>query len=130
MRHKTILAAAAFASVLAAAPALAQDADVCLRLMDVRSTLVHDSSTLVMTDRQRNQYTVHMNGTCTGLNTNAQPLTFRPLSEMSCLRRGDPVGYSMPGEPLNYSLRGGGVGMTCFIGSIEEGAPPEEGAAS
>jgi hypothetical protein len=127
MRTKLLLTAATFATALAAAPALAQDSDVCLRLMDVRSTVVHDSSTLVMTDRRQNAYTVNMAGTCVGLNTNAQPLTFRPLSEMSCLKRGDRVDYSLPGEPLNYSLHGAGPGLTCFIGSIEEGAPSDEG---
>jgi len=123
MRHKSIITAAAFASVLGAVPALAQDSDVCLRLMDVRSTTVHDQSTLVMTDRQRNEYTVNMIGTCVGLTTNAQPLTFRPLSEMTCLKRGDQVSYSMPGGPLNYSIRGGADQNTCFIGSIEQGLP-------
>ena len=122
MRTKTILTAAFIASALSAGTALAQE-DVCLRLMDVRSTTVHDHSTLVMTDRLSNEYTVHMVGTCTGLNTNAQPLTFRPVSEMSCLKRGDMVAYSMPGGPLNYSIRGGLDQFTCAIGSIEAGAP-------
>ena len=123
MRKTTTLTAACIASALTAGTALAQDSDVCLRLMDVRSTTVHDQSTLVMTDRQRNEYTVNMIGTCTGLTTNAQPLTFRPLSEMSCLKRGDTVAYSLPGGPLNYSVRGGGDQLSCAIGSVEPGAP-------
>jgi len=62
MRNKAILAATVLVSTLVAIPALAQSDDVCLRLYDVRSTRVHDNSTLVATDRQRNQYTVHMSG--------------------------------------------------------------------
>jgi hypothetical protein len=124
MKNKTILAATVIASTLVSIPALAQGAaDVCLRLHDVQNTTVHDSSTLVATDRLRNKFTVHMNGTCTGLTTNAQPLMFRPISEYSCLRRGDRVSYSMPGEPLNISLRGASGQSTCFIASVTEGAP-------
>ncbi len=123
MRSKTILASTVLATTLVAIPALAQGTDVCLRLRDIQSTKVVDSSTLVATDRRRNEYTVHMNGACVGLTTNAQPLMFRPLSELSCLRRGDRVSYSMPGQPLNIQLYGGSGQSTCFIGSITEGAP-------
>ena len=125
MKNKAILAATVLVSTLVAIPALAQSDDVCLRLYDVRSTRVHDNSTLVATDRQRNQYTVHMSGVCVGLNTNAQPLIFRPLSEYSCLRQGDKVGYNLPGEPLNLAVRGEVNEHFCFIGSIVEGAPSE-----
>jgi hypothetical protein len=123
MRNRTILAATVIASTLVSIPALAQPADVCLRLHDVRNTTVHDSSTLVATDRLRNKFTVHMNGTCTGLTTNAQPLMFRPMSEFSCIRRGDRVSYSMPGEPLNITMRGDSGQTTCFIKNVTEGAP-------
>ncbi len=125
MRNKTVLAVTVLVSTLVAIPALAQSDDVCLRLFDVRSTRVHDNSTLVATDRQRNQYTVHMSGVCVGLNTNAQPLIFRPISEYSCLRRGDRVGYNLPGEPLNLAVRGVVNENFCFIDSIVEGAPSE-----
>lgn len=125
MKNKTILAATIVASALVSIPALAQNEndDVCLRLHDVYNTRVHDSSTLVASDRRRNEYTVHMRGTCVGLTTNAQPLMFRPLSEYSCLKRGDRVSYSMPGEPLNIRLFGDSGQSTCFIDSITEGAP-------
>jgi hypothetical protein len=123
MRNKTVLAATVLASTLVAIPALAQSDDVCLRLHDVYSTRIHDSSTIVATDRLRNEYTVHMRGTCVGLTTNAQPLIFQPLSEISCIKHGDRVSYSMPGEPLNISLYGGSGQTTCFIDSVSEGAP-------
>ena len=125
MKNKTILAATVLASTLVAVPALAQSDSVCLRLHDVYNTKVHDSSTLIATDRRRNEYTIHMNGTCVGLTTNAQPLIFRPISEFSCLRRGDRVSYSMPGEPLNIRLYGGSGQSTCFIDRVTEGAPSE-----
>jgi len=125
MRNETILAATVLASTLVAIPALAQNDDVCLRLHDVYNTRVHDSSTLVATDRLRNEYTVHMRGTCVGLTTNAQPLIFRPLSELSCMKHGDRVSYSMPGEPLNIALYGDVGQSTCFIDTIVEGAPSE-----
>ena len=123
MRNRTILAATALASSLVAIPALAQSDDVCLRLHDVYNTRVHDSSTLVATDRRRNEYTVNMRGTCVGLTTNAQPLIFDTISEFSCMKHGDRVSYSMPGEPLNIVLYGGSGQTTCFIDSIVEGAP-------
>ena len=125
MRNKTVLAATVLVSTLVAIPALAQSDDVCLRLYDVRSTRVHDNSTLVATDRQRNQYTVHMSGVCVGLNTNAQPVIFRPISEYTCLRQGDRVGYNLPGEPLTLRVRGEVNENFCFIDSIVEGAPSE-----
>ena len=124
-RNKTSLAATFLASTLVAIPALAQNDDVCLRLHDVHNTRVHDSSTLVATDRLRNEYTVHMRGACVGLTTNAQPLIFRPNSEYVCLRHGDRVSYSMPGEPLNIALFGDVGQSTCVIDRVTEGAPPE-----
>jgi len=123
MKNRTVLAATVLASTLVAIPALAQNSDVCLRMRDIQNTRVIDSSTLVATDRLRNEYTVRMNGTCTGLTTNAQPLMFRPISELSCLRRGDRVSYSMPGEPLNISIFGSSGQSTCFVGSVTAGAP-------
>jgi len=123
MKNRTVLAATVLASTLVAMPALAQSNDVCLRLRDIQNTKVVDSSTLVATDRLRKEYTVHMNGACVGLTTNAQPLMFRPISELSCLRRGDRVSYSMPGEPLNISFHGSSGQSTCFVGSVTEGAP-------
>ena len=55
MRNRTVLAATVLASTLGTMPAWAQNEDVCLRLHDVYNTRVHDSSTLVATDRQRNE---------------------------------------------------------------------------
>ncbi len=121
MHRKTVLAAAVFASALTALPALAAD-DVCLRLNDVRGTEVVDNQTLLLTDRQDNEYTVRMTGACVGLHTAGQNLTFRPLSELSCLRQGDTVGYSLPGEPLPTQVHGQTQQSTCFIGSISAGA--------
>ncbi len=123
MRNKTVLAATVLASTLVVIPALAQSDDVCLRLHDVYNTKIHDSSTIIATDRLRNEYTVHMRGACVGLTTNAQPLIFDTISEFSCMKHGDRVSYSMPGEPLNISLYGGSGQSTCFIDSISEGAP-------
>jgi hypothetical protein len=125
IQNKTILAVTVIALTLVAIPALAQSRGVCLRLHDVYNTKIHDNSTLVATDRQRNKYTVNMRGACVGLTTNAQPLMFRPFSEFSCLRRGDRVSYSMPGEPLNISLYGSSGQSTCFIESVSEGIPAE-----
>jgi hypothetical protein len=123
MRNRTVLTAAVFAATLGAIPASAQNDDVCLRLNDVYNTRVHDSSTLVATDRQRNEYTLNMSGTCVGLTTDAQPLIFDTVSEFSCMKHGDRVSYSMPGEPLDIQLYGGSGQTTCFIDTIVEGAP-------
>ncbi len=122
MNRKTVLAASVFASALMAVPALAQS-DVCLRLNDVQGTEVIDNRTLLMTDRRDNEYTVRMTGACVGLFSASQNLTFRPLSELSCLRQGDTMGYSLPGEPIPAQIHGNTMQSTCFIGSISAGAP-------
>ena len=63
MRRKIISAGIALVtSVLAVAPALAQDA--CVRPIRIFSTQALDNRTILITDRQKNQYTVHMNGVC------------------------------------------------------------------
>jgi hypothetical protein len=114
MFRKAFVSALAVASVLAAVPALADDA-ACVRPIRIYSTRVLDDHTLLVTDRQKNQYTVHMNGTCTGMHEGvSDPLGFRRYrSDLSCLQRGDEVSYAIPGAGR----------ASCFIGEVTEGAP-------
>jgi len=121
MLRTRVLAAAVIASVLTAVPALAEDA--CLRLNEVRSMDVLDNQTLVVTDRQDNAYTVRTSNVCAGLNSSGQQLTFRPISTAMCLRPGDGISYSLPGEPVSAEIRGGGLQQTCNIGSVTTGTP-------
>jgi hypothetical protein len=116
MKYGTILAAAVIASTLASVPAVAQESDVCLREMYILSTKVHDSDTIVVTDRRRVQYTVNMTDTCVGLSISSQLINFHPKAGgMVCLRRGDEVRFSMPGDTRVEGL--------CLVDVIEEGAP-------
>ena len=120
MNHLKIFAAgAAIASVLGAVPALAADTDantVCLTDTRIYNTRVIDSRTILITDRRHNQYTVHMSGTCIGMDQFTYGLTFRKFMTLSCIRSGDMVSYEIPGAGY----------VNCFVGSVTAGAPDDD----
>lgn len=120
MRMKAIVGAM-IATVLGA-PVWA--ADACLRNDRIYSMKVVDSSTILVTNRDKTEYTVHLRGVCIGLNETAQYLTFRRQTDLGCLRSGDSVGYSMPGERPRISLHGS-TQTTCYVDSVSEGTPPQ-----
>ena len=115
MGMKSVSALAVVASLFAAVPSLAQENDVCLRMIYVLSTKVHDSDTIIITDRRHDQYTVNATGVCAGLSDQSKLINFRPRTSASCLRHGDRISYTMPGDMW--------VSGVCLIDSIEEGAP-------
>jgi hypothetical protein len=121
MLRTRVLAAALAASALMTVPAMAQDA--CLRLNDVRSMDVVDNQTLMVTDRQDNAYTVRTSNVCVGLHSSGQQLTFRPVSTAMCLRPGDGISYSLPGEEVSVQIYGNTQQQTCNIGSVTAGVP-------
>ena len=125
MRTVTSIAVAALACAVAAAPVLAAES-ACLQRNRIYSTRVVDSSTILITDINKNQYTLHMVGSCVGLNDASQYLTFRTQgqNEISCLRRGDRIGYNLPGEGTRVRVRPS-LQTTCTIDSVTEGAPKD-----
>ena len=122
--HLKILAACvAVATVLGAVPALAADAaddTVCLTDTRIYNTRVIDNRTILITDRRHNQYTVHMAGTCIGMDQFTLGLTFRKFMTLSCIRSGDMVSYEIPGAGH----------VSCFVRNVTAGAPDDEASAS
>jgi len=121
MRTANALLAGLLASAAVIGPAFAAS-DVCVQKNRIFSTRVIDSGTVVVTDMDKKQYTVHMRGTCVGFNKNAENLTFRPTTELGCLSAGDSIGYNQPGERVSVKTRGS-LQSTCTIDSVTAGAP-------
>ena len=119
MRKEGFLAA--LASVVIAVPALAAS-DACVQNNRILSTKVINSSTVVIADKDKNQYTVHMRGTCVGLDKNAEMLSFRTSTQLGCLTSGDSISYNVPGEHTPVTVRGS-LQTPCFVGRVTEGAP-------
>jgi hypothetical protein len=118
MKTKTIALATLLAAV-SLTPALAQG-DACIRPTRIFSTEPIDNRTILITDRSRNQYTIHMNGTCVGMDRSTSALVFQYQgTELSCLRRGDRISYRIGDSPH----------QTCYIGGVTFGAPPNASAA-
>jgi len=127
MRSAVISAILAVSPVIAAA----QTPGVCLPLNRVYSTKVINDITLLATDYQHQQYTIHMAQKCVALDQFSQNLSFRRAngigSEYLCISRGDILGYSFPGDPSmglsSITVHGPQNQMQCTIGSVSAGAP-------
>ena len=85
------------------------------------STRVIDSSTVLITDMDKKQYTVHMRGACVGFDKTSENLTFRTKTDLGCLGAGDTIGYNAPGERVSIKTRGS-LQSTCSIDSVTAGA--------
>jgi hypothetical protein len=105
-------------------PALAAS-EACLQNNRILSTKVVDGSTVLIIDRDKKQYTVHMRGTCVGFDQNAEKLSFRTKTELGCLSKGDSISYNVPGERTPVTVRGS-TQTPCVINSVSEGAPPAQ----
>ena len=121
MRNESLLAAA-LVSVVVGVPALAAS-DACVQNNRIFSTKVIDSSTVLITDMDKKQYTVHMRGTCIGLDKNAEMLSFRTKTQLGCLTSGDSISYNVPGERTPVTVRGS-IQTPCFVDRVTEGGPP------
>jgi len=119
MRNGNALLAAALTSVLAAGSALAAD-EACLQNNRILSTKVVDASTILITDIDKKAYTVHMRGTCVGLNQSAENLSFRTKTQLGCLTRGDSISYNLPGERGRPAIRPQ-TQTPCFVDSVTAG---------
>ena len=126
MRPKlTAATALALCAAFTAMPALAKDA--CLQNNRIESTKVLDNETILATDKGKNEYTIHMNGKCIGLDKFAQLLSFRPKTELGCLERGDSISYSLPGDPSqgarSITVHGAQTQLPCYVDNVTAGAP-------
>jgi hypothetical protein len=116
MNKQAVLIAAVIASTSGAVSAAAQENNVCLREMYIKSTAVHDEATIVVTGIRNDQYTVSVTETCNGLTDLSMFINFEAKAGgAGCIRHGDQVGFSMPGDTrVNY---------VCLVDTISEGAP-------
>ena len=92
-------------------------AEACLQHNRLQSWRAVDESTMVMTDVQQNQYTVHMKGRCSNLARPAARLVTRTWQNLACLQSGDIIAVTAPGLGS----------VACSVAGVEAGAP---GAAS
>jgi hypothetical protein len=105
------------AGVLSATQVLAAENANCLQRNRLQSWRVVDTSTLVMTDVQQNQFTVHLSRRCLNLTRPRAVLIHRTWQNLACLHSGDIFRVAAPGLGVT----------TCSVASVEAGAP---GAAS
>lgn len=122
MRNTTALASTSLLSMLVIAPAFAAG-EACLANNRILSTKVIDFSTILITDKDKKPYTVHMRGTCVGLDQAAENLSFRTKTQLGCLSRGDSISYNLRGESARPAIRPQ-TQTPCIVDSVTEGAPP------
>lgn len=125
-----IAAAAALATAFTALPALAQN--VCLQNNRIETTKVIDSQTILATDKDKKQYTIHMNGKCVGLDQFSELLSFRPKMQLGCLQHGDSISYSQPGNPAqranSITIHGAQTQIPCYVDRVTAGPPAKTGS--
>ena len=105
-------------ATLAATQVLAAS-EACLQRNRVQSWRALDDATMVMTDIQMKQYTVHMKGRCSNLNRSAATLIYRTWQNLSCLQSGDIIAVTAPGMGS----------VSCSVAGVEAGAPGAAAAA-
>src|SRR5437764_13539903 len=92
-RMKTMKKNAVLIGVLSgtmlATPVLAATGDACLQHNRFMNWRALDEQTLVMTDIERNQYTVHMMPRCQGVTNGAAKLIFHTWTNLGCLMPGE-----------------------------------------
>ena len=108
-----LFTACTLAATLIATQVLAASGEACLQRNRLQSWRAVDSSTMVMTDLQQNQYTVRLKGACSNLDRPAAHLVYRTWQNLACLRSGDIIGVTAPGLGL----------VTCSIAGVSAGAP-------
>ena len=105
------------AGVMGASPVLAQAnnaaSDACLKHNRVFSTRVINQTTVLATDWQHNQFTIHITAACPGITYGGTHLVFRTWQNLACVGKGDLLGAQVPG--LGF--------VTCAIDSVTAGPP-------
>jgi hypothetical protein len=113
MSRKTAILAAFVAAITAATPVLAASGDVCLQHNRIKTWKAVDDRTLVFTDMQDKQYTVHMANACQGVTNGGAILTYQTWTNLGCLDRGNIINVRAPGL----------IESSCSIASVTAGAP-------
>ena len=101
------------AGVMIASPVLAAAEDACLKHNRIFSTKVINQTTVLATDWQHNQYTIHVNPGCPGITYGGSRLVFRTWQNLACVDKGDLIGVQVPGMGF----------VTCAINGVSAGAP-------
>jgi hypothetical protein len=109
---RNLLVASTLAATLVATQVLAAS-EACLQRNRLQSWKAVDESTMIMTDLQQNQYTVHMKGRCSNLARPAARLVYRTWQNLACLQSGDIIAVTAPGLGA----------VTCSVAGVEAGAP-------
>ena len=107
----TLFVASTVAAATIATQVLA--AEVCLQRNRLQSWRAVDTSTMVMTDIEMNQYTVHMKGRCSNLSRPDARLIYRTWTNLGCLHSGDIIAVAAAGLGT----------VTCSVANVEAGAP-------
>jgi hypothetical protein len=107
----TLLITSTVAAATVATQVLA--AEACLQRNRLQSWRAIDASTMVMTDMDMNQYTVHMKGRCSNLSRPDAKLAYRTWTSLDCLHSGDLIAVTAPGLGT----------VTCSVANVDTGAP-------
>ena len=78
--------------IMLATPVLAAAEEACLRHNRIWTWRAVDDRTVIVTDRSRNPYTVHISPGCLGLTDGTASLIFRPSLQLGCIGPGDLLG--------------------------------------
>jgi hypothetical protein len=88
-------------------------AEACLQRNRLQSWRALDASTMVMTDMDMNQYTVHMKGRCANLARPDAKLAYRTWTGLDCLHSGDLIAVTAAGLGT----------VTCSVANVSAGTP-------
>jgi len=113
MNKKNAVLIGALAGVMLASPVLAAANDACLKHNRIFSTKVVNQTTVLATDLQHNQFTVHVNPGWPGITYGGSRLVFRTWQNLACVDKGDLIGVQVPGMGF----------VTCAISGVTAGAP-------
>lgn len=113
MNTKNAVLVGVLAGVMLASPVLAAADDACLKHNRIFSTKVINATTVLATDLQHNQFTIHVNPGCTGITYGGSHLVFRTWQNLGCVGTGDLLGVQVPGMGF----------ISCAINGVSAGAP-------
>lgn len=111
MKNATLLITLTVAAATIAPQIFA--AESCLQRNRLQSWYAIDARTMVMTDMEMKQYTVHMKGRCTNLSRPDAKLSYRSWTGSDCLHSGDLIAVTAMGLGT----------VTCSVANVAAGLP-------
>ena len=97
MKTSHVFLVGALMGVSLATPVLAAADNACLQNNRIWGWQAVDDRTLIVTDRNYKRFTVHLTGSCIGLNRYAgASLVVRTANNLSCLMTGDRIAFNSP----------------------------------